>query len=111
EAKVGRLTSPKKRGRPRDAYADAFSQVRGIAELSLQGAIAEAVVTLPPGILTTCEEAEFRTRLRQTFAVLLAETMNAAGLWHYKHRRKLFGEPARAMRDAARRRRKEQDGS
>jgi hypothetical protein len=107
---AARLASPRKRGRPRDVYADAFCQVLDDRVLpSVQAATADAVVTLPRGVLTASEARQFEDRLVQTFAEFLASARKAARRWHYRHRRKVLGDLDRAMREAERRHRNNPD--
>jgi hypothetical protein len=95
----------KKRGRPRDAYADAFSEVRdAVPVTALEEAFHEVRETLPLSELLVFDD--YASKVMQAFTKRLPVAHEAASKWHYENQRKVLRDPARAQQNAERRRKK-----
>ena len=108
EAKLDELLirSDRKRGRPRDARADAFNELSEVGVRVLQEAKKAVQETVPLGVQVAVNLPAILDQVEQEFGRLLSVAMKAAGAWHYKKERKVQGDDARAMRSARRRRNK-----
>jgi hypothetical protein len=104
-AKLDDIRERGKRGRPRDAYADAFSEVcDAVPVTALEEAFDEVRETLPLGELLVFDD--YASKVMQGFTKRLPVAHQAASKWHYENQRKVMGDPVRAERNAKRRRKK-----
>jgi hypothetical protein len=102
------IRSDRKRGRPRDAVADAVSAVSDAAVEVLQKAIEHVLEDMPLGVQVAVNMAAIMDQVVQEFGRLLPVALKAGSAWHYEKQRKV-ADPARAERSGTRRRRNKID--
>jgi hypothetical protein len=111
ETRIGELLNRTgvKRGRPRDAVADALNQIDNIGVLVLRDAIKSVLKQVPRSVQVVVNLPDIMDQVVPAFEQRLVVVIKAGGMWHYETQRKVVD--ARHAMKSARRRRKKSDPS